>query len=150
MPMIEGEPDAAVAPPRPGTSPGVAAILSLLLPGLGQILNGAVRRGLLIALPTVLLVVAIGVALVGGSRSLLATLVQPSVVLAFVAVNAAFAIYHLFAIGDAFWVSRRRRARATSTGRSVALLVIALVTAIGLHGFVGGLGLQAYSTVSTV
>ena len=140
----------AVASPRRGPTPGVAAILSLILPGLGQVLNGAVRRGLLVALPTGVLVAVIAASLRGGSRGLLAELVQPSVLLILVAGNGLFGLYHLFAIGDAFWVARRRGPKPASTGRSVALLVVALVAALGLHGLVGGIGLQAYSTVSTV
>ena len=145
-----GQPDPGVPPLRRGPTPGVAAILSLILPGLGQILNGAVRRGILIALPTLALVGIVAVALSGGSKALLADLVQPSVLLVVLAANGVFGVYHVVAIGDAFWVSWRRGPKAASTGRSVAFLVIALVAALGLHGLVGGIGLQAYSTVSTV
>jgi polyisoprenyl-teichoic acid--peptidoglycan teichoic acid transferase len=139
------------APPtfRRGASPGLAAILSLIFPGAGQLFAGATRRGLLVALPTVLLVIVIGAAVSGGMKALLANVVQPGVILGIVVVNGVFAIYHLFAIGDAWWVARR--ARPGSAGaRSVAVVVAALVLAVGLHGLVGGLGVQAYQTDSAV
>ncbi len=59
-------------------------------------------------------------------------------------------MYHLFAIGDAFWVARRRGPKPASTGRSVGFLVVALVAALGLHGVIGSVGLEAFGTVSTV
>ena len=145
-----GEPGPTVAPRRRGPTPGVAAILSFLLPGLGQALNGAVRRGFVIALPTLIVIAIIAAALAGGSRALLAALVQPSLVLTILIANAVFAIYHLFAIGDAFWVARRRGRKPASTGRAVGYLVVALVATLGLHGVIGSVGLDAYATVSTV
>src|SRR5205814_7245060 len=104
---------------------------------------------LLIALPTGLVIIVLGAALSGGSKSLLADLVQPGVIFGIIVVNGVFAIYHLFAIGDAWRIARR--ARPGSAGpRSVAVLGIALVLATGLHGLVGGLGVQAYQTDSAV
>ena len=141
-------------PPEPratrGASPGAAAVLSLVFPGLGQMLAGAARRGLVVALPTAVLIVVVGAAVAGGFRSLLTSLVQPQVVLGIIVLNAIFAIYHLFAIVDAYRVARRLRARSGPVGRSAAVLTAALVAAIGLHGLVGALGVQAYQTVSTV
>jgi LCP family protein required for cell wall assembly len=145
---VEARP-AALPPPRRGASPGLAAILSLLFPGAGQLLAGATRRGLLIALPTVLLMIFVGAALSGGLKSLLADLVQPGVIFGIIVVNGIFAIYHLFAIGDAWRVARRVRPGSAGP-RSVAILAIALMVAVGLHGLVGGLGVQAYQTDSAV
>jgi LCP family protein required for cell wall assembly len=145
-----GRPDSGVAPPRRGPTPGVAAILSFILPGLGQALNGAVRRGLLIAVPTLVVVVVIVAALAGGARGVLTELIQPPVLLAVIVANGLFAVYHLLAIGDAFRVARRRGPKPASPGRSATLLVVALVATLGLHGLVGGIGLQAYSTVSAI
>jgi LCP family protein required for cell wall assembly len=140
----------AVAPtPRRRATPALAAVASLLFPGAGQLFAGAIRRGLLLALPTVALIVVVAAALGDGIKPLLAQLVQPGVLLGIVAVNAVYAIYHLFAIADAWWVARRRRP-AKAGPRSVAALVVALILAVGLHGLVGGLGVQAAQTVSAV
>jgi polyisoprenyl-teichoic acid--peptidoglycan teichoic acid transferase len=139
----------AASPPRRGASPAVAALLSLVFPGLGQLFAGAFRRGLLVALPTLLLVIVIGASLGGGMKALLAWLVQPAVLYGIVILNGIFAVYHLFAIADAFWTARRRRARPAGR-RATVILTIALVAAVGLHGLVGGLGVQAYQMVSTV
>jgi len=140
---------AASPPPRRGASPGLAAILSLIFPGAGQLLAGATRRGLLIALPTMLLIIVVGAALSRGLKSLVAELVQPGVIFGIIVVNGIFAVYHLFAIGDAWRVARRVRPRSAGP-RSVAVLAIALVVAVGLHGLVGGLGVQTYQTDSAV
>jgi len=135
--------------PRRGATPAVAAALSLVFPGVGQLFAGATRRGLVLALPTVALIVVVWAALGGGIKPLLSQLVQPNVLLGIVAVNAVYAIYHLFAIADAWWIARRRRPGTTGP-RSVAVLVVALVLAVGLHGLIGGLGVQASQTVSAV
>ncbi|HLX35705.1 MAG TPA: LCP family protein [Candidatus Limnocylindrales bacterium] len=138
-------------PPKPsrGASPGLAAVLSLVFPGLGQLFAGAIRRGLLVAIPTVALIIVVGASLAGGYRELLAQLVEPPVLAGILILNVVYAIYHLFAIGDAFWTARRLR--ATSPGRrATAALVVALAAATGIHGLVGAVGLDAYQTVSTV
>jgi polyisoprenyl-teichoic acid--peptidoglycan teichoic acid transferase len=124
-------------------------VLSLVFPGLGQLFAGAFRRGLLVALPTVLLAIVIGASLSGGMKALLAWLVQPAVLYGIVVLNAIFAVYHLFAIGDAFWTARRRQARPAGR-RATVILTMALVAAVGLHGLVGALGVQAYQMVSIV
>jgi len=125
-------------------------VLSLVFPGLGQMLAGAARRGLLVALPTTLLIIVIGTALGGGLKSLLASLVQPEVVMGIIVVNGVFAIYHLFAVVDAWRVAARLRQRPRPGGRAIAVLAVALVATVGLHGLAGALGVQAYQTVSTV
>lgn len=142
-------PPAPAARPRRGATPAIAAVASLVFPGAGQLFAGAIRRGLLISLPTVFLILVIGAAIGGGMKQLLGELVQPPIVMGIIVVNAVYAIYHLFAIGDAWWTARRLRP-GTAGPRSAAVLAVALVLAVGLHGLVGGLGVQAYNTVSTV
>jgi LCP family protein required for cell wall assembly len=137
-------------PPVPGVSPATAAILSLVFPGLGQLLAGAIRRGFVVAVPTGALVFILGAAHSSGTRALLSSLVQPGVVLGVIALNVIFGIYHLVAIGDAFWVAHRLRGRRRLGGRPWAILVGTLVAAVGLHGIVAAVGVQAYQTVSTV
>ncbi|HEX5240180.1 MAG TPA: hypothetical protein VFW20_04200, partial [Candidatus Limnocylindrales bacterium] len=144
-----GAPAGSPANPQRGATPGVAAVLSLVFPGAGQLLAGAIRRGLLIAVPTILLILVVAAAVGGGTKQLLGQLVQPSVVLGIVVVNGIYALYHLFAIADAWWVARRRRP-GTGGPRGAAALVVALVLAVGLHGLVGALGVQAWQTASAV
>jgi len=135
--------------PRRSATTAVAAVASLVFPGAGQLFAGAIRRGLLISLPTVFLILVIGASIAGGMKQLLGELVQPPVVMGIVVVNAIYAIYHLFAIADAWWTARRVRP-AAGGARSAAVLAVALVLAVGLHGIVGGIGVQAYNTVSAV
>ena len=134
---------------------GIAALLSLLLPGLGQASLGAVRRGLLFALPLVLLLVTGLVLAVADPRVLLDALVRPGVILGLLIVNLGLAAFHLAAIEDTFRVERRRRpasAEATSTyrPRRSPLLLVALVAAVGLYTGLEVIGVRAYEAASTI
>ncbi len=150
-PSPPADPPASVTrTPSRGASPGAAAVLSLVVPGLGQMFAGAARRGLLVALPTAVVIVVIGSAVSGGLKSLLASLVQPEVVMGIIVLNGVFAIYHLFAIVDAYLVAARLRHRPRLGAKPVAVLAATLVAAVGLHGLVGALGVKAYDTVSAV
>ena len=83
-------------------SGAVASFLSFLLPGLGQAVAGAWGRGLLIALPVLLLAGAvIGVYLT--DRALLArVLLNPTLLLVVVGASLLLMAYRLWAIVDAF------------------------------------------------
>jgi len=95
------------SPLRP-SPPGIASVLSLILPGLGQAWLGAARRGLLIALPLVIgALLLIGAALFD-RRALIAALLEPTVLVVIFGLNLAFAAYHLLAIDDAYRVGARR------------------------------------------
>jgi LCP family protein required for cell wall assembly len=143
------DPDGAASRARRGASPGAAAVFSLIFPGVGQLFAGAALRGFLIALPTVAVILVIGAAVAGGMKILVAHLVSPGVLLGIVVVNGIYAVYHLFAIADAWWVARRNRPGSAS-GRSAIVLAVALILAVGLHGLIGALGVQANQTVAAV
>ena len=69
-------------------SPVIAAALSLIFPGLGQIYAGATRRGVLWALPTLALIVLVAIAIVG--KVPLTNLVTAQATLAVIALEFAF------------------------------------------------------------
>src|SRR3954470_8996695 len=116
-------------------SPALAAFLSLLFPGLGQVYAGQTRRGALWAIPMVFVIVLALVLVIGGSRSLSA-LLTANAALALVLFDVAFLIYHVAAMVDAYRVAQRNGPAAT-TGpgrRSASIALAALVLlAIVVH-----------------
>lgn len=144
--MTTADPDRA----RPGATPGIAAFLSFLLPGLGQVAAGRIRRGVLVAAP-ILVAVAVAVGLLLRDRIwLVGLLVSPTIIAALLAANVVLAAYHLLAIIDADRIARRRRAIATGSRVSAVWLAVLLAGTAVLHGAVEGIGFEAWETVSTV
>src|SRR4051794_22888354 len=62
----DAPPEPTAGPPR-GAGPGAAAVLSMVFPGLGQLFAGATRRGLVVAMPTVAVIIVIAAALGSGT-----------------------------------------------------------------------------------
>jgi LCP family protein required for cell wall assembly len=131
-------------------SPGAAAFLSFLLPGLGQTSTGRVGRGIVIALPA-LAVPALAIALfLRGKVAMVGFLLSPGVLEVLLAINVALAGYHVIAIVDAHRLASRRRGSRSWTKESAVVLSAILVATIGLHGAIETLGYETYSTVSAV
>lgn len=130
-------------------APLIAAALSLLFPGLGQYLTGAQQRGMLVALPALVLSTAvlgflIGTVAGGGPAAIVELLLRPEVLLAIIAVDLLVLAYHLVAVADAWLLARRVAAAAgRRTGRLAgAGLVAVLVVTTFAHGSVAALGMQ--------
>jgi LCP family protein required for cell wall assembly len=153
--MLQGE-----APPRaPGTharpSHGgravLAALLSAVLPGAGQLLARRPRRGLLMLLVTGLLAGAAVVA--ATNRATAASLVlQPRVLLGLLAADAALLAFRVWSVADAFWLGLRSDPPVASSRRWPLLLVftlVLLVTAVP-HPVAAYYDLQAYDLVTSV
>lgn len=131
----------------------LAALLSFLLPGLGQAWAGAVRRGLVFLLP-VLLLVAVAVALwVRSPGYLIGLALQPGVLLALILINVALFVYRGVAIVDAYRCSRRRWRRGFSPRvpplTYVAVAVLLLATGL-MHAAVAYVGYQTYDLMTGV
>ncbi len=144
-------PDAG-EPHRP-RSPSVAAALSFLVPGLGQGWAGARRRGALIAVPFLALVALVLVVLVASPERgyVLGLLLQPTVLLAFFAVNLALLAYRSWAILDADRVARGAAlpARPRSAG-AMAVLAGLLALTFAFHGVIAYVDWNGYDLVSSV
>ena len=119
----------------PDRSPVVAAALSLIFPGLGQIYAGAVRRGLAWTLPTVVLLLFL--LYVAVTRMSLAGLVTTEATLALLALQFAFLFYHVAAMVDAYGIARRERRLTSSAapGAGAVALIVLIVVALLVHGF---------------
>ena len=116
-------------------SPVIAAALSLIFPGLGQIYAGAVRRGVLWALPTLALILLAAIAIVG--KVSLASLLTAEATLAVIALEFAFLFYHLAAMLDAYGIAARERKSSgfAVAGSATAGLIALVIVAILLHGY---------------
>jgi hypothetical protein len=104
---------------RPSSS--LAAALSFLVPGLGQLALGRHRRGIAFAAPAALLLGMAIAALTLGRGTLLELVLQPGVILLLVVLNIAVLAYRAVAILDAWRIaraSRTARERMTNRGRA--------------------------------
>jgi LCP family protein required for cell wall assembly len=137
--------------PKPA-SPAVAAFLSFVLPGLGQIAVGAIRRGLILGVPLVAVIVLGIVLFLFDKSGLVGAIVRPEVVLGLVILDLLLGLIHFIAIGDAYRLARRRVSRSAWQVRAGApsLLAFLLVLTIAVHGGLGAIGFQAYNTMETI
>jgi polyisoprenyl-teichoic acid--peptidoglycan teichoic acid transferase len=151
---------------RGSGSPGIAALLSLLIPGLGQAWLGAVQRGMFIAAPIVIGLAAILGYLAGGDRkTLLDTFLRPGVILAILIAIIGLGVYHVVAIQDAYrlglrravtrpgWVEQPGPARPGRRGLQALLsplLLVAVAVAIGLYGTLTIVGVKAYDAAAAI
>jgi LCP family protein required for cell wall assembly len=135
--------------------PGTAALLSALVPGLGQARLGARRRALLIAIPFVGLVGAAAIAVVVDPQNAIHTILSPGVLVAVLVLLVAMGAYHLLAVLDAFRMGNRAApgqeppvARRRALGSP--LLLIALSGIIGFYGIVEFVGFKAYQATQVI
>ena len=140
-------PVTSVQASSPRTSRTLAAVLSFLAPGTGQLLTGRIRAGILFLLPLVLGVVTL-VALWGVDRGeLLAIALQPGVLLAIVILDVAFLVWRAAAIVDAWW-SGSTPSQRTRLGTVTVVLLLAVT--VGTHAAIGATVLEARDTIDAV
>ena len=134
-------------------SGAVASVLSFLLPGLGQAAAGAVRRGVIVALPVVVLVVGVVVLWLTDRGIIVEAVLTPPILLGIVAFSIALMIYRLWAILDAYAVARTRGGASRAWPRrvlSAGVLMAALVATVAMHGWVAYVGWSAHETLTAV
>jgi len=135
---------------HPRASPLLAAVLSCLLPGAGQLYLGRTRRGAMMVVVAVGCVLA-GVALLQDRVGLARMLLQPDWLLGLLAVDIALLGFRAFSVVDAYRLgaahlehgSGRRRAAVVG-----AALVLGLTAAP--HAVAGYYDLQAYDLLASV
>ena len=127
-------------------SVSTAALLSFVLPGLGQAAAGAHRRGVLIAVPAIVIGLA-GVVIAASGTRALDLLLEPSTVVGLLVLNVVLGAYHLVAVADAY----RRAARGRRVGRAARLVTAVLLAGtLALHGAIEVVGLEVSDTLDTV
>jgi anionic cell wall polymer biosynthesis LytR-Cps2A-Psr (LCP) family protein len=132
-------------------SPSIAAILSFIFPGVGQIYAGQVRKGLIWAIPMLLFVIGVIVVLAGGQTAMLGLISSPEKRLALLTMNVAFFLYHVAAMLDAYSVAQGDRYRRYGT-TGIAPIVLAAVVSltIVLHGIPEVFGIQTHNTLTAI
>ncbi|HJP90223.1 MAG TPA: LCP family protein, partial [Candidatus Limnocylindrales bacterium] len=124
----------------------VAALLSSLWPGLGQLVLGARRAGWLLAAPPLILLGIVVVALATRDKiALLALFLDPNVIGLLLSVQVLILVWRLLAVGDAF-----RRGQGAAAGAGSALTAIALVFVLVPSVFAGYLTEVAREAAQTV
>jgi len=132
-------------------SPGISALLSFLVPGLGQAWAGDRRRGLMVSIPFVA-AIALGIGTIlaaGGVIGLAGLAVQPLVILGILVADAIFFVYRAWAIVDAGRVARGPKGwRRPLTASSAVVLAVLLAATTLLHGAVAYVGWNGYDLLS--
>ena len=135
-------------------SPAVAALLSFLFPGAGQIYAGETRKGIIWAIPMFLFVIGVIWVLLGGTIGMLQLVDSPEKRLALLTLNIAFFLYHLAAMLDAYAVAQRARSGSFGSSRTsgaAPIVLAALVSvAIVLHGLPEVYGVQFHNAYSAI
>ena len=132
-------------------SPALAAFLSFIFPGAGQLYVGEPRRAIIWALPMLAFIVAVLWLIFGGQGALTGLLTAPKL-LGLLVLNFAFFLYHVAAMLDAYQLAGRERfagyRRATGFA-PVALASLVALTMI-LHGLpAAAWGVPLYNFVAS-
>ena len=128
------------------TNRHVAALLSALWPGLGQLSVGARRSGILLALPPLILLTLVIGALVSPDRlQRLAILLDPNVIMAILIFEGVLVLWRLVAVADAF-----RRGKGQARERGAVLSAVALVFVLVPSAYAGYLTYVAHDAATNV
>lgn len=133
--------------------PLIAALLSCLLPGAGQLYLGYRRRGAAMLVITVLCL-AVAVGLWSEPTAISRMLVQPRALLALLVADVGLLVFRIVAVLDAYLLASRDDHRASATsgwrkGAAAGLVVLMTLTAAP-HAAAAFYDLQAYDLVTSV
>lgn len=149
-------------------SPAIAAFLSFLVPGLGQAAAGKPRRGLVVALPAVLVLLAVAGVLVFARHQLVDSLFSENALTSFLLIDMVLLLYRAWAIVDAYRIAApakeqgrfqarpqgkvQMKAPAARAGRSLSAIVlgVVLVATVGTHLALGAVDVQYRDLLSSV
>ena len=142
-------------------SPAVAAFLSFLLPGLGQVAGGKPRRGAIIAIPALALLFVFAVMLIFARHTLFDGLTTSTWLVSLLLLDMVAALYHVWAVVDAYLnvekspfesrpVRGLPRRRTPALGAGAPVLIGVLVATVGVHLFFGITDVSAQNAISCV
>ncbi len=127
--------------------PGLAAVFSAVVPGVGQWYGGRLRRAILVFVPVVLLAALAFAASSLGPVRLLELAVQPNVLWALLILDLAVLTWRGFAVVDAFFIARRDR---RAGGWAAAVLVVTLFAVAVPHAAFVAYDLEAIDLLESV
>jgi len=127
--------------------PGLAAVLSAVVPGAGQCYVGRIRRAALVFLPTAVLVGLMAAFWSRGAVRIVELLVQPAVLWALLAINLVILLWRGFVVVDAFQVARDN----TRPGwLAVVVLSVTLIAVAAPHVVFVAYDLEAIDLLESV
>src|SRR3990170_4625447 len=132
-------------PPR-RRSATLAATLSFVVPGLGQLALGSVRRGLLYLLPVAALVAFAAAGAAADPVRFLASLVRPDVLVGVFILNLCLFAWRSLASVDAW----RTVAEGTPRGALTTVVVALLLATAATHVVIGATTYLAYDAVTAI
>jgi LCP family protein required for cell wall assembly len=149
-------------------SPAAAAFLSFVFPGLGQAAAGRPRRGLLVAIPALAVLVVLAGVVIFARHQLLDSLFSSNALTSFLLIDIAILVYRLWAIVDAYQITGPVKAqvrlgtsfdskvqakvppRRSRRPVSAVVLGIVMVATIGTHFAVGAVDVQYRDLLGSV
>jgi LCP family protein required for cell wall assembly len=134
----------------------LAALLSFLVPGLGQAYLGYWSLAALLAAPVVVLAVLLGAVVATGADGALNRVLSATFLVGVFVLNLALFGWRLFAIAHAGlarpagWAAARMRSTEWSSRLTRATLTLLITASVGIHLYVGSVVLQLQSTLDAV
>jgi polyisoprenyl-teichoic acid--peptidoglycan teichoic acid transferase len=130
-----------------GRSPSIAALLSFVWPGLGQLYAGNRRLFALFLIPSLVVVALIVYAMRQGPIAFGARFADPAFDLAALVVVILFGLWRLAAVVQAYVAGHRRKERRMVDRAVLAALAVVVIAS---HGFTGTVLATTYSAMSNV
>jgi LCP family protein required for cell wall assembly len=129
-------------------SPGIAAFLSFLWPGLGQFYAGARRSGLLFAIPVLAVAVVLVSWLLQGAEAVVVRMFSPDTALTIVVLIALLAVWRVVSMIDVVSTLGGRRAwRRPGLSAALATMVVVVVVS---HAAAASLAWSFYEAGSKI
>jgi len=150
-PLLGGDRPRRRRPP-PAPIPLLAALLSALVPGLGQLYTGRRRLGVVVLAITAPLLLVAMVASRVGPIALLPLLLRPSVLVGLLALNVGLAFLRLGCVVDAFRSAQLRRGPPPGGRYATPLVGLAVIAAATVvpHVAAGYYDIQAQRLLSSI
>jgi LCP family protein required for cell wall assembly len=130
----------------------VAALLSFLVPGLGQASAGKPRRGLVVALPAIAMLFAFVIVWLFARHDILSTLVSQQFLTTFLALDLLILAYRVWAIVDAYVSAGGILSVPRQAGQvaAVGMLVVIVTVTAGMHLVVAGVDLKTKNALDCI
>jgi LCP family protein required for cell wall assembly len=133
-------------------SPIAAAVLSFFIPGLGQASAGKPRRGLVVALPAIAMLVAFVLVWLFARHGILSTLVSQQFLTTFLALDFLILGYRLWVIVDAYLGAGGRLSVSKKAGQlaAVGMLAVLVTATAGMHLVAAGVDMQTQNALNCI